>query len=73
MKRFYLHFASAYGSFWLVLMLIALVGQTHIDAGLFGLVGFPVISALYGMVRIQTPTPEAQEIERLRRRLESGR
>ena len=67
--RFYLHFASAYGTFWLVLMAAAVIGQTHIDAGAFGLIGFPVIAGLYAVVRLQQPTPESVEIARLRRQM----
>ena len=70
MKRFYLHFASASGTFWFVLMVLAVVGQTHIDAGAFGLFGFPIVAIIYAAIRVQSPTPEEQEIERLRRRLD---
>jgi hypothetical protein len=45
--NFYKNFAAAYGTCWLILMSIALVGQTHVDAGAFGLFGFPVIGLVY--------------------------
>ena len=30
-----------------VAMVVALIGQTHIDTGLFGLIGFPIIAGVY--------------------------
>jgi cbb3-type cytochrome oxidase subunit 3 len=63
--RFYEHFAAAYGTIWLVLMLVALISNTHINAGLFGLIGFPILSLAYAFVRksqadgsVQTRNPE---------------
>ena len=47
--RFYEHFA--YGTIWLLVLAIALATQQHIDTGLFGLIGFPVISLIYAFVR----------------------
>jgi hypothetical protein len=70
--RFYLHFAAAYGTFWLFLMCIALIGQTHIDTGVFGLVGFPIIAGVYAALRSQSPTAEDREIERLRRKISAS-
>ncbi|MHC4409445.1 MAG: hypothetical protein ACYS0E_04325 [Planctomycetota bacterium] len=67
--RFYLHFAAAYGTFWLFLMSVALIGQTHIDTGVFGLVGFPIIAGVYSAIRSQNPTPEDREVARLRRKV----
>lgn len=67
--RFYLHFAAAYGTFWIVLMSLALIGQMHIDAGVFGLVGFPIIAGVYSALRSQNPTREDQEIQRLQRKI----
>ena len=49
--RFYEHFAAAYGTIWLVLMLLAICTGTHINAGIFGLVGFPVLALVYAFVR----------------------
>jgi hypothetical protein len=48
---FWTYFTSAYGMLWLVLLGVGLLTQTHIDAGLFGLIGFPVIAVIYGIIR----------------------
>ncbi len=45
--RFYGYFASAYGTIWFVLMLAALVTQSHINTGPFGMFGFPVVAFVY--------------------------
>lgn len=50
--RFYGHFAAAYGTLWLVMLFIAFVTQSHIDTGLFGLVGFPIIALIYATARM---------------------
>ncbi|MEM9345149.1 MAG: hypothetical protein AAGB26_00900 [Planctomycetota bacterium] len=49
--RFYGHFAAAYGTLWLVMLLVAFMSQSHIDAGLFGLLGFPIIALIYAIAR----------------------
>jgi hypothetical protein len=54
MKRFYGHFAAAYGTIWLVMMLVAMLTQSHIDAGMFGLIGFPIISLIYAAIRVSS-------------------
>jgi len=48
---FWTYFTSGYGTLWLVLMGVAVITQTHIDTGLFGLIGFPIIAALYAWIR----------------------
>ena len=53
MKRFYGNFAAAYGTLWLVMLLLAVVTQRHIDTGLFGLIGFPIIAIIYAVLRIE--------------------
>ena len=58
--RFYGHFAAAYGTFWLVLMAAALMTQSHLDAGEFGLYGFPVIALVYAFVRMSTDRPSGK-------------
>lgn len=50
-SRFYEHFATAYGTIWLVLMLVALCTGSYIQTGLFGLIGFPILSLIYALVR----------------------
>jgi hypothetical protein len=51
MGRFYEHFAAAYGTMWLVVVLLAVITQSHIETGLFGLIGFPIIALIYAAVR----------------------
>jgi hypothetical protein len=48
---FWTYFTSGYGTIWLILLGCSLVTQEHLDAGLFGLIGFPVIAALYAGIR----------------------
>lgn len=48
---FWTYFTSGYGTLWLVLLCLGLITQTHIDAGLFGLFGFPIISVIYAAIR----------------------
>lgn len=54
MRRFYGHFAAAYGTCWLVLLATAFSTQSHIDTGLFGLIGFPVIGVVYAVIRFRS-------------------
>ena len=49
--RFYEHFACAYGTIWLVLLVCSFLIQKHIDAGAFGLFGFPIIALVYAFIR----------------------
>lgn len=49
--RFYEHFAVGYGTIWLVLMLLAVCTGTHINTGIFGLVGFPILALIYAFLR----------------------
>jgi len=50
--NFYGRFAAAYGTCWLLMVVLAVVTQSHIDAGVFGLVGFPLIALFYAVIRI---------------------
>jgi hypothetical protein len=59
MARFYGHFAAAYGTMWLVLLLLALVTQSNINTGLFGLIGFPIIALIYAAIRISSAPASA--------------
>lgn len=52
LARFYGHFAAAYGTCWLVVVGAAVLFQTHINTGLFGLVGFVVIAVIYAAMRM---------------------
>ncbi len=69
MARFYGHFAAAYGTLWFVLMLAAVVAQSRINAGEFGLYGFPIIALLYAIFRHIRPGGQAAEIAHLRERV----
>jgi hypothetical protein len=74
MFRFYGYFAAAYGTIWFCLMLAAVVSQSHINAGAFGLYGFPVIALIYAIIRSFAASDHASELELLRgrvRRLEA--
>jgi len=52
--KFYGHFAAAYGTIWLLLLGLSLITQSHIDAGAFGLFGFPIIALVYALIRVST-------------------
>ena len=67
MPGFYRDFAAAYGTCWLVLMTLAVVGRQHIDAGEFGFYGFLILSLLYAFIRGPQRREEAELRERARR------
>lgn len=70
--RFYGHFAAAYGTFWLVLLLFAFLSRSHIDAGAFGMFGFPIMAFLYALMRTPGGASELDppdEVARLRERV----
>jgi cbb3-type cytochrome oxidase subunit 1 len=50
-SKFYYDFAAAYGSFWLAVMGIAVLTQSHVNAGAFGMFGFTLIAAIYALVK----------------------
>ena len=52
MARFYGYFAAAYGTMWLAMFFVALITWSHIDAGAFGFIGFPLLALGYAVVRI---------------------
>jgi hypothetical protein len=47
MRQFYFDFAATYGTCWLVLLAIAILTGSRVNAGEFGLYGFPVLGLLY--------------------------
>ena len=51
MLRFYGHFAAAYGTLWLSLLLVSVATQTYINTGIIGFYGFPVIALIYAIIR----------------------
>ena len=53
-------------------MSLALVTMSHIDTGLFGLIGFPAIGISYAVIRMgqrRTGAGSRSEVEWLRRRV----
>lgn len=48
---FWTYFTSSYGICWLIIFVVALVGQTNIQTGEFGLFGFPIIALVYAFIR----------------------
>jgi hypothetical protein len=64
---FYGYFAMAFGTCWFVLLSLAVILQTHIDAGYFGLIGFPVISIIYASIMRRRKTDLEYEYEQLQR------
>ena len=60
--RFYGHFAAAYGTLWLIMLFAAVVSQSHLDAGLFGLIGFPFIALVYAIVRMVMTSDALAEV-----------
>ncbi|MDJ0523167.1 MAG: hypothetical protein QNJ90_13945 [Planctomycetota bacterium] len=69
MARFYGHFAAAYGTIWFALMCAAIVSQSNINTGEFGLYGFPVIALAYAVFRMQGGKQNSSELDALRRRI----
>ena len=66
MIRFYGHFAAAYGTFWLVVLLAFILTQKSVDTGPFGVWGFPVIAFIYALIRVGGENDPWDEIDRLR-------
>ncbi len=50
-SKFYYDFAAAYGTFWLLIVGLAILTQSHINAGAFGLWGFPLLAGFYAFMR----------------------
>lgn len=66
MKNFWLHFSSAYGTIWFVLFFIAIITQTKIETGEFGLYGFPIIAGFYAWYKINAEAVKNQDVEQLK-------
>ncbi|MCZ6690973.1 MAG: hypothetical protein O7H41_15390 [Planctomycetota bacterium] len=67
--RSYEHFAAAYGTCWLVVLMVALAGQTHIETGLVGLLGFPIVGLVYACIRYAQTNARIEEFQDLRDRI----
>jgi hypothetical protein len=48
---FYTYFSSGYGTMWLALLAFSIVTNSHVDTGEFGLIGFPIMAAIYAFYR----------------------
>jgi hypothetical protein len=48
--KFYMRFASAYGTLMLVVFLASLVSQSHLNLGWLGYYGFPFLALTYAIV-----------------------
>jgi len=57
---FWTYFTSGYGTIWIVLLGCSLITQSHIDAGMFGLIGFPIIALIYAGIRRSMDSAEKQ-------------
>ena len=66
--KLYGHFAAAYGTMWLFLLGLGLITQSNINAGAFGLFGFPVIALIYAFIRLGSD-PSSNEVEERHQRL----
>ena len=62
-SRFYYDFAAAYGTFWLAGAALALLTQSHINFGTFGMIGIPLLSAVYAFNKNPKPqqSPKATD------------
>lgn len=63
MAKWWGYFAAAYGTFWAVLLGLAMLTQSHINTGEFGLYVVPVLCCFYAIWRVSQP----DESVRLRR------
>ena len=53
MRKFYLHFAAAYGTTWLILVFFSIVNSSPVTPGKFQLyVLFPLLSIIYALLAI---------------------
>ena len=66
---FYGHFAAAYGTLWLVVVILAVLTQSHVQTGIFGVFGFPIVSLFYAIAR--TVMADPADVRELEGRLDS--
>lgn len=48
---FWTYFTSAYGMIWLVMIGCSVISGAYFNAGIPGLIGFPVLAAIYAWIR----------------------
>jgi ABC-type transport system involved in cytochrome bd biosynthesis fused ATPase/permease subunit len=68
-SKFYYDFAAAYGTCWLVTMLIAVVTQSYIKTGNLGVIGFPIIGVIYALICKGSAQQTQDELKRLNERI----
>ena len=77
MTSFYGHFATAYGTCWLVLQGLATITMSRIDMGAIGFFGFPIGAAIYAWMKTSSANEvceeqeqdQEQELEYLRKKI----
>lgn len=55
---FYGHFAAAYGTCWLFIVVLSLVTGSTVSTGQFGMWGFPLLAGFYAAVRLAAAPAE---------------
>ncbi len=65
---FWTYFTSGYGIIWMIFLGFNFIGQTYTNAGVFGLIGFPIIAAIYATMRWNRDS----ELEERRRDADNG-
>lgn len=60
--KFYGRFSAAYGTLWLAMLLVAWVTRSSINAGIYGLFGFPALALFYATVRAFTDAKLGNDI-----------
>jgi hypothetical protein len=61
--RFYGHFAAAYGTCWLAMLVAALVLGSNVNAGAVGFFGFPAVSFIYAVGRRRRDASETEVLK----------
>jgi hypothetical protein len=70
LSRFYGYFAAAYGAIWFSMVVIAVLWRKHVNAGEFGLWGFPIIALFYAVIRSGSANGLEAEVWELRQRVQ---
>lgn len=58
---FWTYFSSCFGTLFLLILAFSFLTQSYVDTGLFGLVGFPLISIIYAAKRRSLDTEKLEE------------
>ena len=77
MRKFYYDFAAAYGTLWLLMLLLAILTQSKIQLGTIGFFGFPAISLVWAVIMMssrKTSNPNDitsdQKLREIRKKIE---